>query len=488
MKKLFFFIAGISLLFACSKDEAPTLSDDNPQNETLACGKVFMVQPTKGSDITYQLKQTFADAIAAGPGSVVQLPEGDFELGFIEIHNFFGKFKGAGKDKTVITALEGLDIGPLVSLNLNTFLIKFVGGDVYMCDMTVRTPPGVLTTDPNEWWIEGLVSFSAKNREYASPDDYIRAVVNNIDFIAGNEPVSGWKSNCNQGLMAGFDSRYTTIPGGWPLSPTDITITNCSFENFDIYGALIAYTNGGKIIAGNKNNGNTFINNSTSAYGYGGSLAFWHNTNMEVAAISNNFIDPAGARFGIEATSAPWPDYLQQVPQTKATVFNIEQNIFNITGGIGGVLVNDQRRVIYSDALPMLVQVKNNKFNMSDGAFTGMGCFNNAGMVIRNNKFIGSGSFGVRVMRGPSSVFNENGLMLGNNFSSTIYSVTTVLLNNGSRNWTIVGGNLGERVNNLGDNNLITGFNVNSFEGEFGQTIVDNLGEMREAIKTLKGH
>lgn len=281
------------------------------------------------------------------------------------------------------------------------------------------------------------------------------------------------------GLMAGFDSRYTTITDGWPLSPTDITITNCSFDNFDIYGVLIAYINGGTIIAGSKNKGNIFNNNSTSAYGYGGSLALWHNINMEISAVSNNFTDPAGARFGIEATSAPWPEYLQQVPQIKATVFNIEQNVFNITGGTGGILVNDQRRVFNTDAIPMLVQIKNNRFIMSNEAFTGMGCFNNDGMVIRNNKFTGSGSYGVRVMS-TAPVNNENGLMLGNNFSNSAYSVTTVLLNPGSRNWTIIGGNLGERITDLGENNFINGMNLNTSEVPAGPTIVDKLEEMRE--------
>jgi hypothetical protein len=40
----------------------------------------------------------------------------------------------------------------------------------------------------------------------------------------------------------------------------------------------------------------------------------------------------------------------------------------------------------------------------------------------------------------------------------------------------------------IGTDNLITGFNVNTSEEPFGQTIVDNLGEMRAVIKELKGH
>jgi hypothetical protein len=264
--------------------------------------------------------------------------------------------------------------------------------------------------------------------------------------------------------------------------PTDITITNCQFTNFDIYGAFIAYINGGKIIAGTKNNGNLFINNSTAAYGYGGELAMWHNINMEISVIDNIFNSPGGSRFGIEMNTGPYPAFLQQVTQTKATICNFDQNTFNIAGGTGGALINDQRRVVKSDAIPMFVQVKNNSFKMSEAAFTGIGCLNMAGMVIRNNKFEGSGSYGVRIMR-TAPVYNENGLMLGNNFSNSTYSVTTVLLNPGSRNWTIVGGNLGERVTDLGENNIITGTYVNTSEVPLGPTIVDNLRLMREEIR-----
>lgn len=46
--------------------------------------------------------------------------------------------------------------------------------------------------------------------------------------------------------------------------------------------------------------------------------------------------------------------------------------------------------------------------------------------------------------------------------------------------------NLGKGVTDYGENNKITGFNINDFEAPFGETIVDNLTEMREAIKSLR--
>jgi hypothetical protein len=55
-----------------------------------------------------------------------------------------------------------------------------------------------------------------------------------------------------------------------------------------------------------------------------------------------------------------------------------------------------------------------------------------------------------------------------------------------SKNWTVVGGNLGEQVIDEGENNKINGFNVNHTEAPFGQSIVDNLEEMREAMQSFK--
>ena len=77
-------IAVAGLLVSCSKDETVILPGGDVQNDGLVCGKVFKVEPTKGTDITASLKQAFDDAIAAGPGSVVQLDEGQFEIGFIQ--------------------------------------------------------------------------------------------------------------------------------------------------------------------------------------------------------------------------------------------------------------------------------------------------------------------------------------------------------------------------------------------------------------------
>jgi hypothetical protein len=474
LKKLFLYIAFIGLLFSCSNSDQTGLdlsglSDTNPNGKAIMQDGIFLVEPN-GTDDTEALKDAFNDATIYGKGAIVQLVEGEYYLNFIEVREFSGKFKGAGKGKTVITTASNIDDDPLISQNLNTILIRFVGGDVYLSDMTLKTPPGVFNPDPFCNWLDGLVGFFSLTAQYTSINKYINAVIDNVEF-------KGHWENTNAGLKAQSGFR-NTIPGGIPLSDIDISVTNCSFDGFASYGALIMEIREGKIIAGTKNNGNIFDNNCWA------SLGIWHNTSVKVLIEGNTFFNPTGTRCGIELNSSPYPGYLEQVPQIFASVCNIEQNMFNITGGLVSIASTDNRRKYFPEELPMLVQVKNNHFNMSNNSRS-IGCSGMYGMVIRNNRFSGNGSYGVRILT-FAPVYNENGLMLGNNFSNATYSVTTVLLDAGSRNWTIVGGDLGERIINLGENNIINGFNNNTSEVPPGQTIVDNLEEMREAVHDLK--
>jgi hypothetical protein len=135
----------------------------------------------------------------------------------------------------------------------------------------------------------------------------------------------------------------------------------------------------------------------------------------------------------------------------------------------------------------MLVQIKNNQIKTGETNNSAIRCVNLSGAIFRNNKFTGIGKNGVYIFR-QQNVFNENGLLLGNNFSNTNYADAPVILNVGTRNWTIVGGNLGESVLDYGENNIISGFNNNTSDVPFGQTIVDNLQEIRGPLHDLNGN
>ncbi len=442
----------------------------------------FLVEPS-GLDDTGALAAAFDEAIAFGQGAVVQLLEGEYYLNFIEIREFCGQFKGAGKGKTIITMVPDLDVDLLIGMGLNRMLIRFVGGDLRISDLSIVTPYRDLSTG-TQYWIDGLLGLSAATRHYTSEKEMIRAVVDKVGFYGD------WY-NIDHGLKAEFgNTEGLAMPEGVPLHKMEICVTNCTFEGFWLYGAMFKEINEGRVVLGEKNKGNTFRNN------YYRDLSNWHNVNTSLWFESNTFFTPTPEtnRYGmdgsqhwcLEVVSSPYPGYLQQVAQTKATTCHIEQNLFHLDGGVLAIYANDRRRHFFEGDEPMLVQVRNNHIRFSGEAFAGIGSFNMSGMVIRNNRFSGTAGWGVRVM-GPSPYpYNENGLMLGNNFSTATFSEATVLFQQRSRNWSIVGGNLGENVINYGTGHLITGMNVQEYDGAFGQTITDNLEAMREAMHAPK--
>ena len=462
LKKLFMLIAIAGLMFSCSMDEPGIMPGDDFKNDALACGKVFKVEATKGTDITASLKEAFDEAIAAGPGSIVQLPEGEFELDFINIYEFYGSFVGAGKGKTIIKPKTGLDCTGIENQGLWTFLINFVGGDILMSNMTFKIPDGAICAE--EQAFTGLVIFADYIKTYTSLNNSVKAIVDNVEFIGGN-----W-NNCWDALAGGGNTRVTS---GLERSNVDMTITNCTLDGFGV-GTQYIGTKKGKYTLGMKNNGNTFHNCAESVYIY-------DVINVPVEVVDNRFNT---TYFDVDFDNTPVSQYVADL-QTRRSLINIEGNEFNVA--YCGIRIFDGRR---SENMPVMVVVKNNRINFMAGSSMGLNIFNLKDAVIRNNRFNGSSQFGVRVRTRPTdgTIYNENGLLLGNNFSKTAFSVASVFLEPYTRDWTIVGGDLGESITNLGQNNIITGFNVNDSEDPFGQTIVDNLEEMRETMRGLNGH
>ena len=96
---------------------------------------------------TVNIRNAFKAAIAAGPGSTVQLTAGHFYTNDVLVKGFCGTFRGAGESKTVIDCLRGLDpsLSPVaVNPDWGAFLFAFVGGQVTVsdmsCDITASSP------------------------------------------------------------------------------------------------------------------------------------------------------------------------------------------------------------------------------------------------------------------------------------------------------------------------------------------------------------
>jgi hypothetical protein len=476
-KRLLFFIAGICLLIACSKDEPAVMPVYKLQNDALACGKVFKVEPTKGTDITENLKQAFADAKAAGPGSVVQLPKGNFELGFIEIHEFFGSFVGAGKGKTIITAKTGLDCEAIWGIGQFPFLIKFVGGDIKMNNMTLQTPPGEITSTGGDFW--GLLLFADYSFNFEPKKCYIKALVDNVEFIG--HP-GGWY-NCWYALQAAQDDNLSSP---FKRSHIDMTVTNCTFDTF-AWGTNMSYIKEGKLVVGTTNNGDDRTNSNkegehgdrtpnngnvyTNCYE---DVSFFDDINVDISVAGNIFNIPAGWTDGLDVDNYPYGQELQ----TKSPQVNVEGNIFNNAGENLGIWIHDHQHALYpEDNLPMLILIRKNQFNMNNVNGAG-GCMyirETKNTLVCNNKFSGTGMFAIYVDAFWPGTYNENGLIRGNNFSHATYTWTPIYLDTFTKNWTVECGELiKEAIIDLGVNNRIIGTNVKNFDDHHEHNIIGN--------------
>ena len=468
MKSILFSIACLCLLVTCSKDEPAIMQGNRLLNDdVLTSGKVFKVQPTKGTDITADLKQAFDDAIAAGHGSVVQLPEGEFDLGIIEIRDFYGSFIGAGKGKTVITSKTELDPGIFVDEGSNWLLIKFIGGDVKLSGMTIQTPAGTLIDEENT--LMGLLLFSDFGPQYESETGQINAVVDNVDFIG--QPLGDGRYNAPYAILATNDYNFWIGYSGMHRSNINLTVTNCSFDTF--YEGTFTFGAKGKLTIGTKNNGNIFNN---IVY----QIDFEEFINSEITVISNTLKNIIG--IGIYLENYPYGGFDDELSD-RSTLCKFENNQLNI--GYLGMLLHDHRIVSYpQEKLPILMQVKNNNFILQAEGSYGVEMIEGVNAVIRNNKFSGKGAVGFLAgAYNGMGVWSENCLFLGNNFSTGSFSDVALWLDTYTKNFTVVGGNNKDQVRNDGEDNIITGMKVNKSLVPLGQTIVDNFHLMKEEMK-----
>ena len=196
---------------------------------------------------------------------MVLMEEGEYHLGFLEVRDFVGSFKGAGKDKTIITVMNHMNGQAVLDKNLLPDLLKFVGGNVQMSHFTLQTPEGKLTdTGLPAGNIKCLVALTAGNAtyEFNNEERSIKAVIDQVRF-KGHELEGGpgytKGHNCNMGLRAGYDCLSGSA-GSVSRAKIDVKVTNSDFETF-VYALTLEGTKNGRLIVGEKNSGNTFSDN-----------------------------------------------------------------------------------------------------------------------------------------------------------------------------------------------------------------------------------
>jgi hypothetical protein len=186
----------------------------------------FVISPSGGDDTVY-IQDAFDAAIAAGPGSTVQLASGQFYMNEILVENFYGTFKGASRGVTKIDVLRGLDPGaPGVSTTMgSTHLITFLGGDVHISDLTFEITP----YEPAEQWGPPPPEWYDLLSVILITGD-INSRIENVKFIGhdGTALYDPWHPLFS---VKSYNVRVGVEYGGGLTTSGKHIITNCEFNS-----------------------------------------------------------------------------------------------------------------------------------------------------------------------------------------------------------------------------------------------------------------
>jgi hypothetical protein len=484
MKKVLFMILGaICIIIAsCSKDSgffpgsdpAFALSKGHP-----VFGPVINYSPASDGDDTDELLDIFN---SAKPGTVIKLAEGKYYVGYMEIYGFKGSLIGAGRDRTIVYPKNPLTAKIQMDNNFLDTWWKMIGGDISISQLTFNTSTseGLIHDYPEEPFfgqdLFTMFIFADYNANFRSDNSFQKVVINEVNFIGGTDDGGGGytfqtDNNTLLGIWCGVDYFYP-LSGENPLISGDYKITNCYFEHF-IDGA----------------EGFSLGENATMSVSYCKfdncvePLYFTANYNSNILISGNVFSNSTLADIWIE--DVDW-GIVPDAKPIKRCEYILTSNKFSVTEPISSVVIKDHY-IVYDPQvvrLPMLITLKGNIFNLSDGS-TGISALNSQDALIRNNKFSGSGSTGIYVNGTEVTIYDinfnplltgtpwaKNVLILGNNFSG-LNSTYNIWLGSNSKNCTVVG-NGKDSVFDEGTGNKIVGMKNKSGGGHIGPGIRDN--------------
>ena len=455
MKTLFRFLfcmAFISLLFSCEKsdpfgDELSGVDLKSAAN----CGEVIVVDPSGGDD-TQALIDAFEEAKASGPGATVQLTEGTYTIGMIEVLDFNGCFTGAGKGKTIITNLPDLPCENAWLANVIPSLLKFVGGDIKICDMTIKFKdgnpclPGVMNDEIYGDLAAGLI-LADYSGTYVPDNRYIKGVLENVELIAGIDGGSGVYGTSGNVVMLLYCGSDKWFPYDFfPISIGNISVSNCYFKDGMAGPDIWAFDE--KSVVDIKNN----VVEGGLCPVYLGCLMGSRVT------FSNNEVKNLheGSWYSV------WIDAYDSYPflPAKETSYTLAGNKIEVPEGTIGLMIRDHFRAIDPNALPQLFDVRGNIFESETGGISVMS-MNNKNAKIQNNKFLGAGAVGVMIDgEEATGTYSEMNQVIGNNYFGATYTDVAVYLGPFSKNCKVVGVK-SDLVVDEGVNNSIIGTKAN---------------------------
>jgi hypothetical protein len=465
------------LLGTCTKDESPLQTAADDVSLKAAHGSIIVVTPSPTGDDTQSLIDAFEQAKTEGTGTVVQLVEGEYHIGYILVEDFNGTFKGAGMGKSVIIPLPDLPYLDLYALNLSSELLKFLRGNVTVSNMSFRNLEGEPCVGDDLWTFLSFHDYMITELPDNVPEDHhVTGVVDHVEFTACLGP-SGWTQYSVQNAVAcGPDF-------GWaydlPNSRADITITNCTMKNLGWAFGNLGIDQGRLVF---KNNGPVITD---------GGILLTDNIGGSSLISGNEFFTPAWGGC-ISVLDAMYN--FNTFKYSDGCQYEISGNTFHATDAWSVIVIANDRKGqgIIDPENPVAVLIKSNWFDLQGDVWCAIWNWITDDAIIRNNRFTGTAKSAIYV-----DERTQNSLMQANNFSNLVCSENDFfglgpgynILLLGSNNTVVGGGNNSTTVLNLGLNNKITGAKFdNEAAGPLGQTIADNYRIWRENLFNARKH
>ena len=424
------------LLYGCSLDDKSKYNvvpgNENEEYYKAQC-HVIKLKPTGGDD-TQLLKDAFSNAQQSGPGTTIQLAEGTFTIGMIEVRDFDGYLTGAGKGKTIIANASDLPCDELILENVVPALLTFVGGNVVVSEMTFQTKDGrpcraSSVNDAAYGDLPSMVVFSDYSALYVPGERQINGVLCNVDFIAG--PDGGYGTYGTPGntamLFYGGGDLWSTADF-MPVSRGNILIRNCTFRNGLTGPDLWGFDEKSRINVEGCNFESGWLAQLYTGSFMGAQVSF-KNNRCSGSTYTDFFI--WGGDFGY------WPN----VMPLKPTRYAISGNYFNTTAGAISIYAVDAFRSTYPEPVqPQLFDISSNIFKTGKGDIPAINYYgarekakaiqtiNAKDALIYNNTFLGSAEIGILVDGDETTnTWAENARIFDNRFLTAKYDATLYL-------------------------------------------------------------
>jgi hypothetical protein len=468
------------LLYTCSKEEG--FVPDQPGDDLMkaARGAIIYLSPSFDGDDTDELIAAFELAKTMGPGATVQLAPGMFTIGFVEIHDFNGNFKGSGKSRTTITNQVELPCGEAYEANVLASLMKFIGGKVRISDLTFEIKDGrpCAFSEINELYMGDLFSvliLADYTDNVFGENHTMNAVIENIDIIGGVDDGYGlWGTTHNTGLgvWCGPDFLWPDENNPQPFGNGEYAVSGSNFTF--LIGGVEGFGLGHNAIM--KVNNNRFDESLIQLY-------FTANMGCRVYAVNNCFYTGMLMDIAMEDAYMDW--VFPSLPPDYRTEYNVFGNVFHSPEGVTSLYLHDAMRIqTLNDDYAMMFNVRNNTFNTGEGG-TAIVSANNLFTKIWNNRFNGAGVAGVSVDGDATTgIYAKNVDLIGNNFFRADYAQADVYLGPFTQNCKVVGV-ASDNVIDEGLNNKVIGVKAHK-NGPHSKALSNQYRGMQEKMMKMR--